>query len=244
MDSFNILSRALIDTWLTSSNTTSPTEIYSEVAGKLTPKMALFAMRTEACDPYDWHLRRIRNFSFRSSLLAQLAPAFADTALRNLDRDFVDRMMIPAYSRAVMLRRPTKEMVRSQIGTIQVGYERLILPQKTAERPDWCISLVAARYLLPKMLEAKTDAIDENVIQLLIEGHATKEIADWLNLSPRTIEHRLSRLKDRFEAENLVHLVAKIVAAQVSDNSFHLNGEGQWSPAIASTDGTSETVTE
>lgn len=244
MDSFNILSRALIDTWLTSSNTTSPTEIYAEVAAKLTAKMALFVMRTEACDPYDWQLRRIRNFSFRSSLLAQLAPAFADTALRNLDRDFVDRMMIPAYSRAVMLRRPTKEMVRSQIGPIQVGYERLILPQKTAERPDWCISLVAARYLLPKMLEAKTDAIDENVIQLLIEGHATKEIADWLNLSPRTIEHRLSRLKDRFEAENLVHLVAKIVAAQVSDNSFQVNSDGQWSPAIASIDGTSETVTE
>ena len=236
MDSFNILSRALIDTWLTSSNTTSPAEIHAEVANRLNAKMALFVMKTEACDPYDWQLRRIRNFSFRSSLLAQLAPAFADTALRNLDRNFVDHMMIPAYSRAVMLRRPTKEMVRSQIGPIQVGYERLILPQKTVQRPDWCISLVSARYLLPKMLEAKTDAIDENVIQLLIEGHSTKEIADWLNLSPRTIERRLSRLKDRFEAANLVHLVAKIVAAQVSDNSFQVNGEGQWSPAIASTD--------
>lgn len=236
MDSFNLLSRALLDTWITSSNTTSPAEIYAEVANRLNAKMALFVMKTEAFDPYSWQLLRIRNFDFRSSLLAQLAPAFADTVLRDLDRDFVDHTMIPAYSRAVTLRRPTKEMVRSQIGRIQMGYERLILPQKTAQRPEWCVSLVAARYLLPKMLEAKTDAIDENVIQLLIEGHATKEIADWLNLSPRTIEHRLGRLKDRFEAENLVHLVAKIVAAQVSDNSFQVNSEGQWLPAIASTD--------
>lgn len=224
MDSFNLLSRALIDTWLTSSGTTSTAEIYADVANRLNAKMALFVMKTEADDPYDWQLRRIRNFSFRSSLLAQLAPAFADTTLRELDRDFVDQSMIPAYTRAFMLRRPTTEMVRSQIGAIQVGYERLILPQKAAERPSWCISLVVTRYLLPKMLEAKTDAIDENIIQLLIEGHTTKEIADWLNLSPRTIEHRLSRLKDRFEAENLVHLVAKIVAAQVSENTSQIKG--------------------
>ncbi|WP_390919876.1 LuxR C-terminal-related transcriptional regulator [Neorhizobium turbinariae] len=49
----------------------------------------------------------------------------------------------------------------------------------------------------------------------LIEGQTTKEIGDLLQLSPRTIEHRIDRLKTRFEARNLVHLVAKLVANQV-----------------------------
>lgn len=63
--------------------------------------------------------------------------------------------------------------------------------------------------------EAKTDITDDNIIQLLIEGQTTKEIGALLHLSPRTIEHRIDRLKTRFEARNVVHLVAKLVASQM-----------------------------
>ena len=59
------------------------------------------------------------------------------------------------------------------------------------------------------------DLTDEGIVQLLIEGHTAKEIAEMLELSPRSIEHRVEKLKTRFEARNLVHLVAKIVSTKL-----------------------------
>ncbi len=99
---------------------------------------------------------------------------------------------------------------------IRIGYERLILPQKGQVKPGWCISLAEGRFFMPPGQDAKTDKTDDNAIQLLIEGHTAKEIAQVLNLPPRTIEHRIDKLKDRFDARNLVHLVAKLVATQVA----------------------------
>jgi DNA-binding NarL/FixJ family response regulator len=69
---------------------------------------------------------------------------------------------------------------------------------------------------MPPGQDAKTDKTDDNAIQLLIEGHTAKEIAQVLNLSPQTIEHRIDKLKDRFDARNLVHSVANLVETQVA----------------------------
>lgn len=138
-----------------------------------------------------------------------------DAALRDLNRSFIDDAIIAAYSRALEVKRPALELVRTKLLGVRIGYERLILPQKCDGKPGWCMSLIEGRFFISPMREAKTDLTDDNIIQLLIEGQSTKEIAEFLHLSPRTIEHRIDRLKSRFEAKNLVHLVAKLVATQI-----------------------------
>ncbi|AVA21968.1 response regulator domain-containing protein [Rhizobium sp. NXC24] len=178
--------------------------------------MALSVVTTAADDPYDWRFRRVRDFGFRSPQLDRMKQQFPDAALRDLDRRFIDDAIIAAYSRALEAKRPAIDLVRTKLLGVRIGYERLILPQKCDAKPRWCVSLVEGRFFISPMQEAKTDITDDNIIQLLIEGQATKEIAELLHLSPRTIEHRIDRLKNRFEARNLVHLVAKLVATQVS----------------------------
>ncbi|GMB79364.1 hypothetical protein NN6n1_01460 [Shinella zoogloeoides] len=215
MASFNSLSQHLIDAWLLSDETTTPDELYASVRNKLTIKMALSVVTTEATDPYDWRFRRVRDFGFKSRLLDQMKQQFPDATLRELNRYFIDDAIISAYSRALEVKRPAIDLVRTKLLGVRIGYERLIVPQRCEGKPTWCISLVEGRFFISPMREVKTDVTDDNVIQLLIEGHATKEIAEVLNLSPRTIEHRINKLKARFEANNLVHLVAKIVATQV-----------------------------
>lgn len=215
MASFNSLTQRLIDTWLLSDETTTPEDLYAVVLNRLTLKMALSVVVTEADDPYDWRFRRVRDFGFKSRLLDQMKQQFPDAALRDLDRRFIDDAIIAAYSRALDVKRPAIDLVRTKLLGVRIGYERLILPQRCEGKPGWCISLVEGRFFISPTREVKTDVVDDNVIQLLIEGHATKEIAEALNLSPRTIEHRIDKLKARFEAHNLVHLVAKIVATQV-----------------------------
>lgn len=43
-----------------------------------------------------------------------------------------------------------------------------------------------------------------------MEGETAKEIAVELGLSQRTIEHRIDKMKIRYEARNVVHLTAKL----------------------------------
>ena len=215
MTSFNTISQGLIDLWLQSDEMTNPESLYAGFIDSLSVKMALSVVTTTGDNPYDWQFRRIKDFGFTSYLLNQMRRQFPDAALRDLDRSFVDDAIIPAYSRSLDVGRPTLELVRTKVLGVRIGYERLILPQKGEERPTWVISLVEGRFFIPPTNEAKTDITDENIIQLLIEGQTTKEIAHALHLSPRTIEHRIDKLKGRFEAKNLVHLVAKLVATQI-----------------------------
>jgi DNA-binding CsgD family transcriptional regulator len=216
MTSFNIFCHELIDAWLQSDSNTRPEDLYAAVLGKLTIKMGLSVVGTVPDDPYDWQFRRVRDFGFKSPQLDRMKREFPDAPLRDLNRGFVDDAIIPAYLSALELRRPTIDMVKVKLIGIRIGYERLILPQKSQGKPGWCISLAEGRFFMPPVQDAKTDTTDDNVIQLLIEGHTAKEIAQMLNLSPRTIEHRIDKLKDRFDARNLVHLVAKLVATQVA----------------------------
>lgn len=215
MATFNSLSQTLIDAWLMSDEATNPKDIYATILSSLTVKMALSVVTTVADDPYDWRFRRVKEFGFRSHLLNQMKHQFPDAALRDLNQGFIDDAIIAPYSRALEVKRPAIELVRTKLLGIRIGYERLILPQKCDGKPGWCISLVEGRFFISPMREAKTDITDDNIIQLLIEGQSTKEIAEFLHLSPRTIEHRIDRLKNRFEAKNLVHLVAKLVATQI-----------------------------
>ncbi|WP_416065511.1 helix-turn-helix transcriptional regulator [Rhizobium sp. ZK1] len=215
MSSFNTISQDLIDVWLRSDEMTNPESLYAGIINRLTIKMALSVVTTVADDPYDWRFRRVKDFGFKSSLLNRMKQQFPDAALRDLDRRFIDDAIVAAYLRALEVKRPAIDLVRTKLLGVRIGYERLILPQKCDGKPGWCISLIEGRFFISPMQEAKTDITDDNIIQLLIEGQSTKEIAEFLHLSPRTIEHRIDRLKDRFEAKNLVHLVAKLVATQV-----------------------------
>lgn len=215
MASFNSLSQNLIDAWLQSDDRCEPKDLFAGILNRLTIKMALSVVTTDAEDPYDWRFHRVRDFGFKSQLLTQMKQQFPDTLLRDLDRNFVDDAIIPSFTRAMEAGRPMLGMVRTRLLGVRIGYERIILPQKCEGRPGWCVSLVEGRFFVAPSREAKTDITDENIIQLLIEGQTTKEIGDFLHLSPRTIEHRLEKLKSRFEARNLVHLVAKLVATQV-----------------------------
>lgn len=215
MKLFDTLSQYLIDAWLRSDDTTKAEDIYTGIVGKLNIKMALSVVTTVADDPYDWRFRRVRDFGFKSRQLDRMRREFPDAALSDLNKVFIDDAIIAAYSRALDVKRPAIDLVRTKLLGVRIGYERIILPQKCDCKPGWCISLIEGRFFIAPMQDAKTDIIDDNIIQLLIEGQTTKEMAELLKLSPRTVEHRIDKLKDRFDARNMVHLVAKLVATQV-----------------------------
>ena len=215
MASFNSLCHGLIDRWVQAEGLETPKDLYEPFIKDLSIKMGLSVIETVARDPYDWLFSRVKEFGYKSETLIRMLAEFPDCVLHDMNRSFVDQSVIPAFQRVLESERPVIDMVKTRVLGVRVGYERLIIPQKTEGRPRWCLSLKEGRFAIPLHQELKSDMTDEGIIQLLIEGHTAREIAEMLNLSPRTIEHRIDKMKSRLGAKNLVHLVAKLVATQI-----------------------------
>nr|WP_246733118.1 LuxR C-terminal-related transcriptional regulator [Rhizobium ruizarguesonis] len=88
--------------------------------------------------------------------------------------------------------------------------EYLLLPQKGG---GWCIAVIDFQLLLPiPRTRADVDDVDRAILRLLYEGFSGKEIGQQVDLSHRTIEHRIERLKQGFGARSIAQLVALSIA--------------------------------
>lgn len=63
---------------------------------------------------------------------------------------------------------------------------------------------------------------------LLLEGRTAKEVAETLNISARTVESYLIRLKERFEAKNIVQLTRALIEAGV----LQYHQTAFWKPSL------------
>lgn len=50
--------------------------------------------------------------------------------------------------------------------------------------------------------------MEQKIVEMLSHGYTVKEIADYLVMNVRTVEARLTRIRDKVNAKNLHHLVA------------------------------------
>lgn len=71
----------------------------------------------------------------------------------------------------------------------------------------------------PENLEAQTDTIQFSdqfsprkldIIHWLLQGYRAKEIAQKLNISPRTVEEHIADLKTKLDARNIMELIARL----------------------------------
>lgn len=214
--SFNTITQRMLDAWLltTAQEPAVPEDIYRDVLDLLTLKMRMTLVLLDAENPLDWRMKVVRPSGFNSRIL-NVNSIFADQRLGDFkDRSYMETAVIPRYLQVIASQKPAMEMVKTKVLGVSVGYERLILPQKTDRGSSaWLLSISNGRFMFnPPHRQAKLDATDEIVIQLLSEGATAKEIAADLGISHRTVEHRLERMKERYGAKNTVHLATMLVA--------------------------------
>ena len=189
--SFSAVTRKMLDNWLQTDpeQPTSPDTVYRDILDMLSIKMRLTVFTVDGDDPKRWFMKAIRHSGFTSRIL-------------NINK---------IYSQ-----QPSMELVKTRLFGVNLGYDRILLPQRNARRPEWIISSSYAQFLLsPPQRHEKLDVGDEAIVQLLIEGATAKEIAVSLDVSHRTVEHRLERMKERYGARNTVHLVAMLIATHL-----------------------------
>ena len=214
---FNSLSRALIDAWIVAPTPLEDAaELYRDLVAGMGIKMSLNYFATSEADPLDWRYSPLKSYGVRSKL-ADIAALVPPGRLADMpDRAYVLEKVIPSLSRSLAVQSPLIDVVETRILGFNVGYDRVVLPQKTARRPSWCLTFTEGRFLLaPPSEQAPIDPADESILQLRIEGLTAREAADVLAMSPRTVEHRIEKLKTRFDARNVVHLTAMFLSTHM-----------------------------
>ncbi|WP_246791199.1 AsnC family transcriptional regulator [Rhizobium leguminosarum] len=94
---------------------------------------------------------------------------------------------------------------------MQTNFEMLALPHQLVKPGvDWCLVFGVIHYLLKSaQLRKDLDDIDLAILQLLRERLQMRQIGLRVQLSPRTVEHRVERLKGLANARTLHDLVAR-----------------------------------
>jgi DNA-binding CsgD family transcriptional regulator len=220
---FTAVTRFMLDAWLLTSpeHPAKADTVYRNVLDMLSLKMRLTLFTLNGDDPLQWKMTAIRHSGFASRVL-NINKIFADATIGEFkDRSYMEKAVIPRLLEVVHNQQPSIELVKTKLFGVNLGYDRILLPQKNAARPEWVISSSYAQFLLnPPQRQASMDIGDEAIVQLLIEGSTAKEIAATLGISHRTVEHRLERMKERFAAKNTLHLAAMLIATHI-DRASH-----------------------
>lgn len=215
---FSAVTRKMLDNWLLTDpeQPTSPDIVYRDVLDMLSIKMRLTVFTVDGDDPKRWFMKAIRHSGFTSRIL-NINRIFADAHIGDFkDQSYMETAVIPRLQQVIASQQPSLELVKTRLFGVNLGYDRILLPQRNAGRPEWIISSSYAQFLLsPPQGRENLDVGDEAIVQLLIEGATAKEIAVSLGVSHRTVEHRLERMKERYGARNTVHLVAMLIATHL-----------------------------
>lgn len=202
--SFGDLAQQLIDVWISQEHVKDAAGLYSPIRPQLAANMIL-AVVEKAGDP-------LSNFGVRFVDRYKVPTSLADLRFPlGEEFDFDLHPLSSPIANTFAARRPTLFSDRITIGSLSFDADLVVVPKrKAAKSSDWCLVLMAIKSILRKSETWKDlDDIDLSILQLLREGFLTYEIGERLGRSPRTVEHRLERLKSLLGARTLHDLAVR-----------------------------------
>lgn len=185
--------------------------LVASISQKLRSNMIVSLTDTRSENPMDYRVTFLHRYSIPSAILRIMGNLQDELKFSDFkDQEYLHRSVIGHYKSVIETQSPLVDHVLSRMFGFRVLYDRVVLPQiNPGSRSEWCLSLTETRLVLPTPgRDPDLDPEDVRILQLLREGESAKEIAVTSGNSPRTIEHRIDRLKKRFGAKNIPHLVA------------------------------------
>jgi len=114
---------------------------------------------------------------------------------------------ISAGAHGYLIKDDSDTELLTAIDTIRSG-KTYISPQLSSEVADTMLSAFR-EHRDPSILNLTPR--ERDVLNLVVKGHTSKQIADILCLSPRTIDHHRANLLKKFKMKNTVDLVKYVV---------------------------------
>jgi hypothetical protein len=216
---FHDVTQALLSAWndTCADALAGPEDVYAGVSDRLSPKMRLGIVWIDGDDPLEWRMQTLHYASGMSTFFDDRA-VFRDGPLRTFQEpSYTEAFMLPSLRTCAMTKTPIIESLTSRPLDLTLFYDRILLPQKSVARPEWIISVADGISVLQNPQSPTSLGFEDNfIVQRLIEGQTAKEIARALELSHRTVEHRIGLLKDRLKAKNVTHLTSMFIAENLS----------------------------
>lgn len=204
---FPDLARRLTDAWLENSGglSVSPDAIWRSVKGLLKVNMALIVVDMVNAPP-NWHMDFIQRYGIPTSLIDAKGLQNAG-GLRDFSRvPLLEQHIVGVCQKAISDGRPTIGKIDHVIQDARVVASGIVVPDPTAKK-TWCVILGEVHSISAVVRDARFDDIDLSIVQLLREGLSAREIGHVIELSPRTVEHRIERMKARADVKSIVPLL-------------------------------------
>lgn len=116
--------------------------------------------------------------------------------------------VISAGAHGYLLKDDSDTELLTAIRTVQQG-KTYVSPQLVAEVTGDMVSAFRDNKELPIV---QLTGREKQVLQMVVKGHTSKEIAAFLCLSPRTVDHHRASLLKKFKMKNTVDLVNHVVS--------------------------------
>ncbi|MES5097844.1 AsnC family protein [Agrobacterium sp. BA1120] len=196
----------MTDAWLASSrHPESPTEICRSVEDLLKINMVLMSIKTIAT-PSNWRVEFVRKYGIPTGLInsdrlqkSGLLGNFFDIGLCKSD-------LVEVCQKVMTSGRPITGKIDQTIGNARLAASGIILPDPTREKA-WCVILGEVHSITVVPRDTRFDDVDVSILQLLREGMSAREIGSLLELSPRTVEHRIEKMKARAGVNTILPLL-------------------------------------
>jgi DNA-binding CsgD family transcriptional regulator len=125
------------------------------------------------------------------------------------DQEYVKKDVIPFCLDAKKTGEFSRLRLKSRIQDQIAIYDRLLLPMNDNKETRWAMSITKTRLLLPAESRIQTlTERQEDILFLLSRGFSSKEVAQRLGTSHRTVEHQTAVIKTKLGARNLAHAIA------------------------------------
>ncbi len=203
--SFAELIRRLTDAWLESSSGSADV-ICRSVQDLLRINMVLMIVDMAKAPP-DWRVDFVRKYGIPTSLVDAKRLQNTGNLLDFPERAFVQQHVVEVCQKAIADGRPTIGRIDQVVQNVRVAGRHIVIPDPTAKKA-WCVILGEVHSLSVVGRDARFDDVDLSIMQLLREGMSAHEIGKVLQLSSRTVEHRIERLKKRTGLRAIVSLLA------------------------------------
>ncbi|OAI84222.1 hypothetical protein AYO27_13320 [Rhizobium sp. GHKF11] len=154
--------------------------------------------------PPDWHMDFVQQYGIPTSLV-DAKGLQATGSLRDVSMG-LERHVIEACEKAVGDGRPITGRIDRVFQDARVVASGIVVPDPSAKKA-WCVILCEVHSISAVVQDVRFDDIDLSIIQLLREGLSARKVGNLLELSPRTVEHRIERMKARAGMKSIVPLL-------------------------------------
>lgn len=169
--------------------------------------MLLAIVETAPDCPSDWRVRFVQRYGIPSSLVATAALQ-VNCSLRDIpDQTLVSEHIVGVCQKAIVRRKWVSDRIDLVARGVRIAGNRLVVPDPSAAA-SWCICLAEIHSLTAYGFPVRFDDIDLAIIQLLREGMSAREIGQAIEFSPRTVEHRVEKMKTRANVKTIAALLA------------------------------------